>query len=59
MPKALKEEISDRLKPRLEEIGKPELFDKIATEEDAEEPDALVEFLQKVEHPALTMEAMF
>ncbi|MGB2820889.1 MAG: acetyl-CoA decarbonylase/synthase complex subunit alpha/beta [Phycisphaerae bacterium] len=58
MPKALKEEIGDRLKARLEDIGKPELFDKIATEENATDPEALVEFLQKVEHPALTMEAM-
>ena len=58
MSKALKEEIADRLKARLEAIGKPELLDKIATEEDAEDPDSLVAFLQKVEHPALTMEAM-
>ena len=59
MPKALKEEIAERLQARLEAIGQPELFDKIATEQDAEEPDALVEFLQKVEHPALAMAAMF
>jgi acetyl-CoA synthase len=59
MPKALKEEVAERLKQRLEQMGKPELFDKIATEEDAEDPDALVEYLQKVEHPALAMEAMF
>jgi acetyl-CoA synthase len=58
MPKALKEEISDRLKARLAETGRPELYDKIATEEDAEDPEKLVEFLQKVEHPALTMAAM-
>jgi len=58
MPKALKEEIGERLKARLEEIGKGDLFDKIATEEDATDPETLVEFLQKVEHPALTMEAM-
>jgi len=58
MPKALKDEISDRLKARLEDIGKADLFDKIATEADAEEPEALVEFLQKVEHPALTMDAL-
>ena len=58
MPKALKEEISERLKKRLEDIGKPELYDKIATEEDAEDPEALVEFLTKVEHPAPTMAAM-
>lgn len=59
MPKALKEEVAERVKVRLEEIGKPELWDKIATEDDAEEPEALVEFLTKVEHPALTMPAMF
>ena len=59
MPKQLKEEVSERLKARLEAIGCPELFDKIATEEDAEDPEALVEYLQKVEHPALTMAALF
>jgi len=58
MPKSLKEEISERLRVRLAEIGKEDLFDKIATEEDAEDPEALVEFLQKAEHPALTMAAM-
>jgi len=58
MPKALKEEIAERLKARLAAIGKEDLFDKIASEEDADDPDALVEFLTKVEHPALTMEAM-
>ena len=59
MPKALKEEVADRLKERLKEIGKEDLFDKIATEEDAETPDALVEYLEKVGHPALTMESLF
>jgi len=58
MPKALKEEISERLKKRLEDIGKPELYDMIATEEDAEDPDSLLEFLTKVGHPAPTMAAM-
>ncbi len=58
MPRALKEEISDRLKKRLEDIGKPELYDMIATEEDAEDPDSLLEFLTKVGHPAPTMAAM-
>ena len=59
MPKSLKEEIGDRLKVQLKALGCPELFDKIATEEDAEDPESLVEYLQKVEHPALTMAAMF
>ncbi len=55
MPKALKEEIADRVKERLKKIGKEDLFDKIATEEQAETPDQLVEFLTRVEHPALAL----
>ena len=58
MPKALKEEIADRVKERLQKIGKEDLFDKIATEENAETAEQLVEFLQKVEHPALTLTAL-
>jgi len=58
MPKALKDEVGERLKERLKKMGKEDLFDKIATEEDAEAPDKLVEFLEKVGHPALEMEAM-
>ncbi len=58
MPKALKEEISDRLKQRLAKIGKETMYDQIATEEEATEPDQLVAFLQKVQHPALTMPAL-
>ena len=59
MPKSLKEEVAERVKARLEKDGKLDLWDKIATEEDAEAPDALVEYLQQVGHPALEMEAMF
>jgi acetyl-CoA synthase len=55
MPKALKEEIADRVKERLKKIGKEDLFDKIATEEQAETPDQLIEFLTRVEHPALAL----
>ena len=59
MTKQLKEEVCERFQARLEAIGIPGFFDQIATEEDAEEPDKLVEFLQKVSHPALEMEALF
>lgn len=58
MPKQLKEEIAERLKPELEKMKLPDLFDKIATEEDAEEPEGLLEYLQKVGHPALEMESL-
>lgn len=56
MPSELKEEIKERLQKRLEEIGMPELFDKIATEKEATTSEELLEFLQRVRHPALEME---
>jgi acetyl-CoA synthase len=56
MPSELKEEIKERLQKRLEEIGMAELFDKIATEKDATTSEELLEFLQRVGHPALEME---
>ena len=59
MSKQLKDEVGERLSDRLSRNGISDLMDKIATEEDAEEPDKLVEYLEKVAHPALTMEAMF
>jgi len=58
MPKQLKEGIAERLKPQLEKMKLPDLFDKIATEENAEEPEKLLEYLQKVGHPALEMEEL-
>jgi len=59
MNKELKEAVSDRLKPILEDTGQADLFDKIATEEDADEPDKLVEYLTKIGHPALEMDSLF
>ena len=56
MPKHLKEEVEERMRTQLERLGMPDLFDKIATENDAEDPEKLVEFLQKVGHPALKMD---
>jgi len=58
MPKVLKEEIRDRLKERFDDLGKPELLDQIATEEDAVTSEELLEYLSKVGHPALAMEPM-
>jgi len=58
MTKQLKEEVAERLKAALEKEGCPELFDLIATEENAEEPEKLVEYLTQVGHPALTMPAL-
>ena len=58
MPKELKDALSGKLKKRCEEEGMPDLFDKIATEENATESEPLMKFLQEVKHPALTMPAL-
>lgn len=59
MPSHLKEEVGDRLKRHLEKAGMPELFDMIATENEADDPESLLEYLQQVNHPVLTMDPMF
>jgi acetyl-CoA synthase len=59
MTKQLKEEVAERMKPQLEKEGLTDLWEKIATEEEAEMPDQLVEYLTKVSHPALEMESLF
>ena len=59
MTKQLKEEVAERLQPQLEKEGLADLWGKIATEEEAEMPDDLAEYLAKVGHPALEMESLF
>ncbi len=57
LPKALKEEIKDKLIKRCQEIGMPELYDMIATEEVGETEEQILKFLKEKGHPALLMEA--
>ena len=59
MSKQLKEEVGERLQAQLEKMGLPDFYGKIATEEDTDDPEKLLEYLQKVGHPALEMEALF
>ena len=59
MPKQLKEEVEERLRKLLDTMGCPELFDKIATEENAEDPETLMEYLQSVNHPVFEMSDLF
>lgn len=56
MPKELKEALADKLKKRCEEEGMPDFFDKIADETVAVESADVVAYLEKVGHPALTMD---
>jgi len=58
MPKALKEEIRDILEERIKEMGMEDFLDKVATEEEAETEEEVLEWIQKVNHPVLKMESM-
>ena len=54
----VKQRLGDMLRRRYEEIGRPELYDKIADETICTELEPLVEHLASVQHPALAMGEM-
>jgi acetyl-CoA synthase len=56
MPKMLKEEIKERFVKRAEELGAPDLLDRIADETVGETEEAILPFLEEKQHPALTMD---
>ena len=56
MPKSLKEELRDKLLRRGEEIGVPDLIDRIADETVGLTEEAIMPFLQEKDHPALKMD---
>jgi acetyl-CoA synthase len=56
MPKSLKEEIKERLLKRGEELGVPDLIDRIADETVGITEEEILPFLQEKEHPALKMD---
>ncbi len=58
MPTDLKVRIRDVFNKRAADEGMPDLLDRIADETICEEPEALVEFLKKANHPALEMESL-
>lgn len=59
LPRELKESLKERLIKRGQEIGIPNFINMLADETIAEDGVALMEFLEKVNHPALSMEPMF
>ncbi len=58
MPKELKELLGDKLKRRCEEIGEPDLLEKIADETVATTSDELLAYLEKVKHPVFSLEPL-
>ena len=59
MPKCLKEELGEGFEARAKELGLDNFIDKVADESMAMTEEEVLEHLQKVEHPALSMEPMF
>lgn len=58
MPKELKEAMKEELQKRAEDVGVPDMIDKIADETVANTEEEVLEHLQKVGHPALEMEPL-
>jgi acetyl-CoA synthase len=58
MPKGLKEEIKERLVKRGEELGDPDFYNKIADETVGTTEEEILPFLEKVGHPALSMDPL-
>lgn len=58
MPRHLKEAVGPELKKRCEEIGMPDLFDKIADETITDEAEGLMAYMAEVGHPALSMDPL-
>jgi acetyl-CoA synthase len=56
MPKSLKEEIRERLVKRGEELGVPDLVDRIADETVGITEEEILPFLKEKDHPALKLE---
>jgi len=56
MPKSLKEEIGERFKARAEELGIPDLLDRIADESIGTTEEEILPFLQEKNHPAISMD---
>ena len=54
----VKEKLGERLRRRCEEVGQPDLYDKIADETVCTELEPLVEYLASVGHPALALGEM-
>ena len=59
MTKNLKESFSEAFKQRAQDVGIPDLIDKIADETVAEDSEKLMAYLTEKGHPALTMDPMF
>jgi acetyl-CoA synthase len=58
MPKALKEELKDRIVARGKQMGVPDLYDMIADETVGVTEEEILPFLQEKGHPAISMDSI-
>jgi acetyl-CoA synthase len=58
MPKRLKEEIKERFDVRAEEVGVPDLLERIADETVGTTEEEVLPFLEQKQHPAISMDPM-
>ncbi|MCD4741581.1 MAG: CO dehydrogenase/CO-methylating acetyl-CoA synthase complex subunit beta, partial [Desulfobacteraceae bacterium] len=58
MPKALKEELKERIDARAKDMGVPDLYDMIADETVGITEEEIMPFLKEKGHPALKMESL-
>jgi acetyl-CoA synthase len=56
MPKSLKDELKERLEMRGEELGCPDLIDRIADETIGTDEETVLAYLKEKDHPALKMD---
>ena len=56
MPKSLKDELKERLEMRGEELGCPDLIDRIADETVGTDEETVLAYLKEKDHPALKMD---
>jgi acetyl-CoA synthase len=56
MPKSLKDELKERLEMRGEELGVPDLIDRIADETVGTDEETVLAYLKEKDHPALKMD---
>ncbi len=58
LPKSLKEEIAERIKPICEEMGIPDFLDMVADESVGMTEEEILPFLEEKGHPAFTMDPL-
>ena len=58
MPKHLKDLVKEQFQRRCEDIGMPDLWNKIADETITDDAEGLMAWMAQVEHPALTMDPL-